>query len=129
MMKDMWRQATLSPIACYSYRETAMYEHGNEYVGTVFVLPETRCFELKTTIHGSPGILHGTISQQLAARLADGAPDGIDPRLVATEPRRVEVMTREIHERHRAPRKVYCLTRLFDFETRTEGSAAPAIAG
>jgi hypothetical protein len=37
-------------------------------------------------------------------------------------------MTREIHERHRAQRKVYCLTRLYDFETQAEGNPAPAMA-
>lgn len=100
-----------------------MYEHGNEYVGTVFVLPKTRAFELRTMVHGEPLIVHGTISQQLAARFGEG-PDAIDPRQVALQPRRVEVMTREIHERHRAPRKVFCLSRLFDFETRT--ASAPA---
>lgn len=105
-----------------------MYEHGNEYVGTVFVLPETRCFELRATVHGVPSVVHGTISQQLAARFAEGAVDGIDPRQVAMQPRRVEVMTREIHERHRAPRKVYCLTRLYDFETQSQGEPAPALA-
>jgi len=105
-----------------------MYEHGNEYVGTVFVLPETRCFELKTTIHGASSVVHGTISQQLAARFAEGAIDAIDPSQVATQPRRVEVMTREIHERHRAPRKVYCLTRLFDFETQAQAESTPALA-
>ena len=105
-----------------------MYEHGNEYIGTVFVLPETRCFELKTTLHGAPSIVHGTISQQLAARFAEGAPDAIDARQVAMQPRRVEVMTREIHERHRAPRKVYCLTRLFDFETQSQADPASALA-
>ncbi|MCD2515484.1 hypothetical protein LQ564_04070 [Massilia sp. G4R7] len=52
-----------------------MYEYGNEYIGTVFVLPETRCFELKTTVHGAPAVVHGTISQQLATRFAEGAAD------------------------------------------------------
>jgi hypothetical protein len=104
-----------------------MYEHGNEYVGSVFVLPETRCFELRTTVHGQPTMITGTVSQQLAARFADGAPDPIDPRQVALQPRRVEVVTREIHERHRAPRKVYCLSRLFDFENQPQGNPAPAV--
>jgi len=103
-----------------------MYEYGNDHVGTVFVLPETRCFELRTTIRGVSAIVTGTISQQLAARFLDGAPDHIDPRQVALQPRRVEVVTREIHERHRAPRKVYCLSRLFDFETQPD--PAPALA-
>lgn len=105
-----------------------MYEHGNEYIGTVFVLPETRCFELRTTVRGESTIVTGTISQQLAARFLDGAPDHIDPRQVASLPRRVEVVTREIHERHRAPRKVYCLSRLYDFEAQVQDDPAPALA-
>ena len=106
-----------------------MYEHGNEYLGTVYVLPESRSFELRTMVHGEPSVVHGTISQQLAARFSEGTPDFIDPRQVALQPRRVEVMTREIHERHRAPRKVFCLTRLFDFEAQAAASPAPAVAG
>ncbi|MDN4057485.1 hypothetical protein QPK31_04515 [Massilia sp. YIM B02769] len=93
-----------------------MEEHGNEYVGTVFVLPESRSFELKTTLHGVPVTLTGTVSQQLAAQfagnLAAGAP--IDVRQLALQPRRVEVLTREIHERHRAPRKMHFLMRVID---------------
>jgi hypothetical protein len=103
-----------------------MYEYGNEYIGTVYVLPETRSFELRTTVHGASTVVHGTISQHLAARFAEGAPDHIDPRQVALQPRRVEVVTREIHERHRAPRKIYCLSRLFDYETQAD--PAPALA-
>ena len=83
---------------------------------------------MRASLHGGPVVLHGTISQQLAARFADGALDAIDPRQLALQPRRVEVMTREIHERHRAPRKVYCLSRLFDYEPHTQGSAAAAMA-
>jgi hypothetical protein len=105
-----------------------MNEHGNEYIGTVFVLPESRSFELKTTWHGAPHTVTGTISQQLAARFDDHAPDALDPRRLALRPRRVEVMTREIHERHRAPRKVYCLTRVFDTEDLGTPDAIPAAA-
>ena len=100
-----------------------MDEQGNQFIGTVFVLPETRCFELKTTIRGAPAVLTGTISQQLAAKFDDHGPDAVDPRQVALAPRRVEVVTREIHERHRAPRKVHCLTRVYDMENL--GSATP----
>jgi hypothetical protein len=94
-----------------------MDEHGNEFIGTVFVLPESRSFELRTTIRGAPVTVTGTIAQQLAARFDDHGPDGIDPRQVPLQPRRVEVLTREIHERHRAPRKVQLLTRIFDMES------------
>jgi len=99
-----------------SSMEITMEEHGNEFVGTVFVLPESRSFELKTTLHGTPVTLTGTVSQQLAAQfagnLAAGAP--IDVRQLALQPRRVEVLTREIHERHRAPRKMHFLMRVID---------------
>ncbi len=90
-------------------------EHGNEFVGTLFVLPESRHFELKTSMHGAPVTLTGTISQQLAAQFHghDDSPH-IDPRELALHPRRVEIMTREIHERHRASRKVNFLVRLLD---------------
>jgi len=105
MMKTRW-----------SSMETTMEEHGNEFVGTVFVLPESRSFELKTTLHGVAVTLTGTVSQQLAAQfagnLAAGAP--IDVRQLALQPRRVEVLTREIHERHRAPRKMHFLMRVID---------------
>lgn len=100
-----------------------MDEHATEFIGTVFVLPETRCFELKTTIRGAPATVTGTISQQLAAKFDAHGPESIDPRQLALSPRRVEVVTREIHERHRAPRKVHCLTRVLDFEIL--GSATP----
>ena len=93
-----------------------MEEHGNEFVGTVFVLPESRSFELKTTLHGSPVTITGTVAQQLAARFAGNAAAGerIDVRQLALQPRRVEVLTREIHERHRAPRKVHFLMQVID---------------
>ena len=100
-----------------------MDEHGNDYLGTVFVLPESRCFELRTTIRGAPATVTGTISQQLAARFEDHGQDAIDPRQVALRPRRVEVVTREIHERHRASRTVHWLTRVYDREDL--GSATP----
>lgn len=95
-----------------------MDEHGNEFIGTIYVLPESRCFELRTTVRGAPVTVTGTISQQLAARFEDHGPEGIDPRQVALQPRRVEVLTREIHERHRAPRKVQVLTRIYDLESQ-----------
>lgn len=97
-----------------------MEEHATEYFGTVFVLPETRCFELTTNVHGAPVTLTGTVAQQLAARFAGNAAAGehIDVRRLAMEPRRVEVLTREIHERHRAPRKVHFLTRVLDGEAQ-----------
>ncbi len=93
-----------------------MEEHGTEYVGTVFVLPESRAFELKTFVHGVPVTLHGTVAQHLSEQFAGHLPDepSIDVRQLAMQPRRVEVLTRDIHERHRAPRKVHFLMRVLD---------------
>jgi hypothetical protein len=101
--------------ACVS-QETDMEEHGIEFVGTLFVLPESRSFELKTMLHGSPATLTGTVCQQLAAQFAGNPAAGthIDVRQLALQPRRVEILTREIHERHRAPRKVHFLMRVID---------------
>ena len=93
-----------------------MEEHGTEYVGTLFVLPASRAFELQTTLHGLPVTLTGTIAQHLAAQFAgnDAAGEHIDVRQLALQPRRVEILTRDIHERHRAPRKAHFLMRVFD---------------
>lgn len=93
-----------------------MEEHGTEFVGTLFVLPASRAFELSTTLHGLPVTLTGTIAQHLAAQFAgnDAAGEHIDVRQLSLQPRRVEILTRETHERHRAPRKVHFLMRVID---------------
>ena len=93
-----------------------MEEHGTEYVGTLFVLPASRAFELNTTLHGVPVTLTGTVAQHLAAQFAgnDAAGEYIDVRQLSVQPRRVEILTRETHERHRAPRKVHFLMRVID---------------
>lgn len=93
-----------------------MEEHGTEYVGTLFVLPASRAFELNTTLHGVPVTLTGTIAQHLAAQFAgsDATGQHIDPRQLSLQPRRVEILTREHHERHHAARKVHFLMRVFD---------------
>jgi len=93
-----------------------MDDHTHEYVGTVYVLPQSRSFELSTTIHGVPATVTGTIAQHLAEQLIDHMPDWLDPRQLALRPRRVEVLTRETHERHRAPRKQHFLMRVHEVE-------------
>ncbi|KQQ87905.1 hypothetical protein [Massilia sp. Leaf139] len=93
-----------------------MEEHGTEYTGTLFVLPASRAFELSTTLHGVPVTLTGTIAQHLAAQFAgnDAAGDHIDVRQLSLQPRRVEILTRDHHERHHAARKVHFLMRVLD---------------
>ena len=103
-----------------------MEEHGTEFVGTLFVLPATRAFELNTTLHGLPVTLTGTVAQHLAAQLTgnDAAGEHIDARQLALQLRRVEILTRETHERHRAPRKVHFLMRIFDVGVQAAGHEA-----
>ena len=96
-----------------------MEEHTHEYVGTVYILPESRCFELHTVVDGAPAIITGSVAQLVSSQLSQyepGAIGTIDPCLVAARPRRVEVATLDIHERHRAPRKQHLLTRVYDVE-------------
>jgi hypothetical protein len=103
-----------------------MEEHGKEFFGTVFVLPESRRFELSTTIRGAPVTLSGSISPHLAEQFA-GHPEAgtsIDPGQVSVRPRRVEILTRDIHERNRATRKVHFLMRLIDEDDPPASSAA-----
>ena len=104
-----------------------MDEHSNEYIGTLYVLPESRQFEFKTTHRGAPVTLTGMVSQQAAAQFS-GGPGSIDPRELATKPRRVEILTREIHERHRAPHKVRFLMRVLDTDGRDANQPQPSAA-
>lgn len=107
--------------------ETAMEEQTHEYVGTLYVLPESRCFELHTVVQGAAVTITGSVAQLVSSQLsryAPGAIGTIDPRELSAHPRRVDIATLEIHERHRAPRKQHLLTRVHDVE---EGAmASPA---
>lgn len=97
-----------------------MDDHPHEYLGTVYVLPASGSFELQTTVHGAPLVVHGIIAQQVLARFEGNAADRLDPTHIALRPRRVEVVTRELHERHRAPRHVHYLTRVDEVEEQAQ---------
>ena len=90
-------------------------ERGDELVGTIFLLPASRRFELATQLDGDPVTLTGSVSPQAAAQIVgqgELAADPIDVRQISQRPWRVEIQTREIRERNRSPRKVYALIRL-----------------
>jgi len=96
-----------------------MEEQTHEYVGTLYVLPKSRCFELHTTAHGEAVTITGSVGQLVSSQLSQYAPGAIgtvDPCLVSARPRRVEIATRDIHERHHAARKEHLLTRVYDVE-------------
>lgn len=89
-------------------------ERGEEFVGTLYVLPTERRFEF-TTMLSTSVTLSGSVSPEAAAQIAGQQEIGgsaIDPRQISTRPMRVEIQTREIRERNRPPRCVYRLLRL-----------------
>ncbi|MFM0315986.1 hypothetical protein PQR36_13940 [Paraburkholderia nemoris] len=90
-------------------------ERGAEFTGTLFLLPDSRRFDMYTTEDGQPAILRGTVSRTAMGQLAgqgDLDQPAIDPRDIPRGTWRVEVRVREIRERNRVPRKVYTLSRL-----------------
>jgi hypothetical protein len=105
-------------------QEIEIDEHGDEFVGTIFLLPESLRFELNTRMDGDPVTLTGPVSPQAAAQISGQHELGIHPidvRQVSQRPWRVEIQTREIRERNRPPRKVYALLRMIG-PTSTEPS-------
>lgn len=96
-------------------QEIEIEEQGEEFVGTLFLLPASRKFELSTHLNGAAITLAGTVSHEAAAQLAGQQEIGVDPidaRKISQRPWRLEIQTREIRERNRAPRRVYSLLRL-----------------
>lgn len=111
-------------LARHRVQEIQIEERGDEFVGTVFLLPESRRFEFLTQVAGASVTLTGPVSPQAAAQIAGEQEFGIgsfDVRQISQRPWRVEIQTREIRERNRAPRKVYALLRLIG-PTSTEPS-------
>lgn len=90
-------------------------ERGEVLVGTVYVLPGPRKFELETVIDGEVTSISGSLGpdavSQLSGRQELDVPP-IDKRNLSRCTWRVEVQVRTIRERNRAPRRVYKLLRL-----------------
>lgn len=96
-------------------KEMDIIEGGAEFVGTLFLLPESKRFDLLSNVDGEQVVLKGAVApavfKQLAGQQELGA-EPIDVRQIPQLPWRVEIKTREIRERNRAPRYVYALSRL-----------------
>ena len=67
------------------------------------------------------------VGSYVGGAFVDGHGAPIDVRQLALQPRRVEVLTRELHERHRAPRKVHLLTRVHDVEEQARPVPVSAV--
>ncbi|WP_162900056.1 hypothetical protein [Ralstonia solanacearum] len=90
-------------------------ERNAEMTGTLYVLPESKRFDFLTTIEGQQATLKGTLSAfvfgQIHGQGTDEQPP-VDPRDIPQTPWVVEIRTRELSERNRAPRLVHTLQRL-----------------
>ncbi|KAB8051657.1 hypothetical protein GCN78_11590 [Janthinobacterium rivuli] len=96
-------------------KEMEIIESGKEYVGTLFLLPESRRFDLISSENGERVVLKGILGPEVLKQLAGQQELGeehIDVRQVTQGAWKVDVKTREIRERNRAPRYVYALSRL-----------------
>jgi hypothetical protein len=102
-------------LARIRVQEIEIEERGDEYRGTIFLMPESRRFEMSTAVNGVQTTLVGGVSPEAAAQLAGQQELGIAPidaRQVPQRPWRAEIQTKQIRERNRAPRYVYTLLRL-----------------
>lgn len=102
-------------LARQRVQEIGIEETLDEFVGTVFLLPESRRFELQTWAAGSVVTLTGTVSHEATAQFSGqqdlGAP-AIDARKISQRPWRVIVKTKVIVERNRPPKRMFSLVRL-----------------
>lgn len=90
-------------------------ERDVEMTGTLFVLPESKRFDLITVVDGEQVILKGTLSASVFRQIHGQGNDEqqpIDPRAITQTPWVVEIKTRELSERNRAARQVHTLQRL-----------------
>ena len=90
-------------------------ERNVEMTGTVFLLPESKRFDFITCIEGTSRTLKGAVSASVIRQIYGSGNDEekpIDPCTISNAPWVVEIRTRELMERNRAPRQVYTLQRL-----------------
>ena len=90
-------------------------ERAVPFEGTLFLLPDSRRFELHTELAGEKAVLRGGVDPEVLRQLAGQAELGaapIDAREIPRSIWRVLLRTREIRERGREPRVVYRLSRL-----------------
>lgn len=98
-------------------QEIEIDERGDVFVGTIYLMPASRRFEMATIINNVPTTLVGAVSPQATAQLEGQQELGIAPidaRQVPQNAWRAEIQTKEIRERNKAPRNVYTLLRLIE---------------
>lgn len=96
-------------------QEMEIQESGEEYEGTLFILPASRRFDFLSNVDGEAFVFKGVVGPEVLKQLAgqhEMNEPPIDPRQISSGRWRVEIKTREIRERNRAARRVYTLSRL-----------------
>ncbi|MGQ7939536.1 hypothetical protein [Paraburkholderia sp. D1E] len=101
-------------------------ERGQEFEGTLFLLPDSKRFELHTMVEGQHVTLSGPVSRDVLRQLAgepelDAAP--IDPRDIPRVKWKVMVKVRQIRERGRATRTAYTLVKLIEPQAQSTFNA------
>lgn len=91
-------------------------ERDVEMTGTLFLLPDSRRFDFYTVADdGGQLVLKGAVSPAVIRQIQeqiDIEHPPVDARKLPQTPWRVEIRTRELQERNRAPRQVHTLMRL-----------------
>lgn len=98
-------------------------ERDTKMTGSLFVLPESKRFDLLTTIDNQEVTIKGTVSPSVVRQMHGQGTDDqppVDPRSITQTPWDVEVKTRELRERSRPTRRVYTLQKLFLPKPRDE---------
>ncbi|HEX8613913.1 MAG TPA: hypothetical protein VF800_21765 [Telluria sp.] len=96
-------------LARQRLQNTEIEETSADYVGTLYLLPESRQFELQTMVEGSPVTLSGTVADEAAAQFARFS---IDARSVSQHRLTVVINTKVVKERSKPPRRLDCLVRV-----------------
>ena len=106
--RDVSLNARAVTLARRRLQNTEIEEASAEYVGTVFLLPQSRQFELQTMVDSTAVTLSGIMADEAAAQFS------IDARNVSQHRRTVVINTKVIKERNRPPRRVDCLVRVLE---------------
>lgn len=109
--RDALLDARAVALARQRLQNTEIEETSAEHVGTVFLLPESRQFELQTMVDGSPVTLSGTVTDDAAAQFPQFS---IDARNVSQHRLTVVIDTKVIKERDRSPRRLDRLVRVLE---------------
>ncbi|NHZ89963.1 hypothetical protein F2P45_13205 [Massilia sp. CCM 8733] len=112
--QDIFLDACAVALARRRLQETEIEETGADYAGTLFLLPQSRRFELQANVDGAIVILSGIVGHEAAAQFASQhspSTPSIDARHVSQQPRTVVINTKMVRDGNR-PRRLCYLVRV-----------------